>query len=142
MLIHDDIFAWEGFGGPLDLAAGRCRMRIIDLTKGRQQKVAHIKPILVVVSDLPDQVGVNKKMSVRSCASHVATRVTEAFNIDYHRMVYVEYYPASTYGDENQHHIPAKFDAVDFVWNNAKALHPKWRSLEAPLVDMVVKFIH
>ena len=35
MLIYDDIFAWEGWGGELRLASGECRLRIIDLKKGK-----------------------------------------------------------------------------------------------------------
>lgn len=141
MLVHDGIFEWEGFGGMLDLAAGSCRLRIIDLTKSSQKNVAPIKPMVVVVSDLPGQEGGLKKVSVRSCASHIATRVTEEFNIVPQRMVYVEYYPASTYGDQNQHQIPEKYDAVDFVWHEGKAMHPKWRSLEDPLVAAIAGLI-
>lgn len=141
MLIHDGVFEWEGFGGALELAAGSCRLRIIDLTKNDQKKVAHLKPMVVVVSDLPDQTGAFKKMSVRSCASHIATRVAAEFNINPQRMIFVEYYPASTYGDQNQHNIPAKFDAVDFVWHEDKALHPKWRSLEDSLVGIIAALI-
>lgn len=141
MIIHDDIFSWEGFGGALDLAAGRCRLRIIDLAKGGRNKVTHLKPMVVVVSDLPNETTHFKKVSVRSCASHIATRVTIEFNIALQRMVYVEYYPASTYGDRNQHHIPAKFDTVEFVWAEDKALHPKWRALEEPLVSVLTELI-
>ncbi len=141
MLIHDDIFAWEGFGGLLDLAAGECRLRIIDLTRGSKQNLAHIKPIMVVVSDLPQEDVDMKRVSVRSCASHIATRVAAEFRIHPQRMVFVEYYPASTYGAQNEHHIPAKFDAVDFVWHEDKAMHPKWRALEAPLVDTIAEFV-
>lgn len=141
MIIHDDLFAWVGFGGALDLAAGQCRLRIIDLAKSGQKNVAHMKPIVVVVSDLSSETVHLKEVSVRSCASHVATRVTTEFNIPPQRMVYVEYYPASTYGDQNQHHIPAKFDAVEFVWTEGKALHPSWRTLEEPLSTILAELI-
>ncbi len=142
MLIHDDIFSWKGFGGMLDLAAGKCRLRIFDLTQGPQQKVAHIKPMVVVVSDLPSEPADLKRVSVRSCSSHIATRVAAEFNIPYQRMVFVEYYPASTYGEHNEHHIPAKFDAVEFVWHDDRAMHPKWRALESPLVAILEPLIH
>ncbi len=141
MLIHDGIFSWEGFGGLYQLAAGRCRLRIFDLTKENSQNVAHIKPIIVVVSDLPDQRPTLKKVSVRSCASHVATKVAGRFNIDPQRMVYVEYAPRSTYGDRQQHVIPAKYDAVDFEWHDDKAMHPKWRPLLPPMLDTVTELI-
>lgn len=141
MLIHDDIFSWEGFGGLLELASGKCRLRIIDLTKTDKTNVKYIKPIVVVVSDLPEDEAHFRSMSVRSCTSHIATCVVREFAIDPQRMVYVEYYPPSTYGDKQQHHILAKFDVVDFVWHGNKALHPKWRMLSSPLLDVVTDLI-
>lgn len=141
MRIYDGEFSWEGFGGVYQLAAGQCRLRIFDLKKSTNSKVALMKPIIVVVSDPPGNASEGKKMSVRSCAGHIATRVTETFHIDHQRMVYVEYYPQSVYGDQNQHTIPAKFDAVDFVWHDGKALHPKWRPLGQPLEETVAALI-
>jgi hypothetical protein len=141
MRIHDGIFSWEGFGGVFQLAAGRCQLWIFDLSLGPDSNVALMKPYLVVVSDLPGKGSQNRKMSVRSCAGHVATQVTEKFHIDHHRMVYVEYYPPSVYGDRNQHTIPAKYEAADFVWHDGKALHPKWRPLEAPLQKILMELI-
>lgn len=141
MLIHDDILTWKGFGGLLDLASGRCRLRIFDLNQSNAGKVTHMKPMVVVASDLPDERPAFKKVSVRSCNSHIATCVVEQFHIEPHRMIFVEYYPASTYGDRNQHHIPAKYVAVDFVWYSDKALHPKWRTLESHLVELISPFI-
>jgi hypothetical protein len=143
MLIHDDIFAWDGFGGILDLASGQCRLRIFDLNRSKDKPVMHIKPIVIVVADLPDHENRSDNyMSVRSCTSHIATCVVRDFNIDPHRMVYLEYYPPSTYGDKHQHHIPEKFDAVDFVWHGLKAMHPKWRVLRPPLLDVVSELMH
>lgn len=141
MLIHDDIYAWKGFGGAFDLASGRCRLRIFDLTKGESGNVKLIKPMVVVVSDLPDQETGLKQVSVRSCTSHIATCVVRDFGLDFNRMVYLEYQPATTYGDKNQRRIPAKFDVVDFEWHDEKAMHPKWRKLTSPLLDTVADLI-
>lgn len=137
MLIHDDIFSWQGFGGLLELAAGRCRLRIFDLNKSKRQKITHLKRFVVVASDLPDAKMAFKNVSVRSCNSHIATQVVKKFRIDPNRMIFVEYYPESTYGDRKQFHIPAKFFAVDFIWHGNKALHPKWRPLESNVVDLI-----
>ena len=146
MLIHDDVYAWKGFGGLLELAAGQCRLRIFDLGRTAmprqvQEKVMPIKSIVVVVSDLPGHHTHMKNVSVRSCTSHIATCVVRDFNIQPQRMLYAEYYPASTYGDRNQHHIPARLDGVDFQWHGHKALHPKWRALQPPLFDEVMALI-
>jgi len=141
MLIHDDTFAWKGFGGVYQLAAGQCRLRIFDLSKTEHGKVAHLKPIVVVVSDLPDSKAQFRQISVRSCASHIATSVAAQFNINPHRMTYVEYYAPSTYGDRNQHEIAAKYDAVDFSWFEDKALHPKWRPLDSALRELVADML-
>ena len=134
MLIHDDIFSWEGFGGKLRLGSGKCRLRVFDLSKREKKGLSHLKPIIVVVSDIPES-----RMSVRSCAGHIATSVTQAFHIDPHRMVFVEYYPSVTYGQKNDHHIAERYDVVEFVWHDDKAMHPKWRALKPPLLDVVKK---
>jgi hypothetical protein len=85
-----------------------------------------------VVSDIPAS-----NMSVKSCTSHIATTVTQKFAIDPHRMLFLEYYPPVTYGAKNERHIPERYDVVDFVWHGDKAMHPKWRSLNPPLLDVV-----
>lgn len=132
MLIHDDIYSWEGFGGKLRLGSGSCRLRIYDLKKGYTQGLAHLRPFIVVVSDIPDC-----KMSVKSCAGHIATCVTKDFSIDPHRMFWVEYYPEKTYGKENVHIIPERFESVDFVWHEEKAIHPKWTPLNPAMLSLV-----
>jgi hypothetical protein len=141
MLIHDDIYSWEGFGGMLALASGRCRLRIFDLAETEGGKVMQIKPMVVVVSDLPENSTSFKKLSVRSCTGHIATGVSRDFNIDPHRMLYLEYQPASAYGIQNQHRIDAKLDVVDLQWHAGKALHPQWRPLNPPLRDVVLDLI-
>lgn len=132
MLIYDDTFAWEGFGGKLRLGSGKCRLRIFDLKKDARKGLAHLRPFIVVASDIPES-----RMSVRSCVSHLATRVAEVFGIDPSRMLFVEYYPASTYGPAGENIIPEHFDAVEFVWHGDKAMHAKWRPLQPPLLETV-----
>jgi len=132
MLIYNDIFTWEGFGGTLRLGSGKCRLRIFDLRKGEADSLTYLKPFLIIVSDLADS-----KMSVRSCAGHIATRVTHTFRINPHRMVFIEYYPPQTYGEKHQHLIPERFEIVEFSWHQDKAMHPTWRPLTPPLLDVV-----
>jgi hypothetical protein len=52
-------------------------------------------------------------------------------------MLFVEYYPRTHYGRHKEHTIPERFDIVDMVWMDNKALHPKWRPLEGPLRETV-----
>lgn len=132
MLIHDDIFDWEGFGGQLRLGSGRCRLRIYQLGKTGSSDLAYLRPFIVVVSDIPES-----RMTVKSCVSHIATSVAKAFNIRSNRMVLVEFYPRKTYGSQNEHVIPERFEAVDFTWIGDKAMHAKWRDLEQPLLGIV-----
>jgi hypothetical protein len=33
--------------------------------------------------------------------------------------------------------IPEKFDAVEFIWHEGKAIQPKWRTLKPPLLDEI-----
>ncbi|MBW1776817.1 MAG: hypothetical protein JRI76_05065 [Deltaproteobacteria bacterium] len=133
--IYDDIFSWEGWGGMLRLASGRCRLRIFDLSQdpGRPG-LTHLKPIIVLVTDVPES-----RMSVRSCAGHIATQVTQKFNIQPQRMVYVEHYPAVHYGTHDERFIPERYDGVEFVWMEGKAIRPAWRPLTPPLLDVVKK---
>ena len=137
MLIHDDLFVWEGFGGPLRLAHGKCRLRIYDLNQGDSKGLAHLKPIIVMVSDVP-----GSAMSVRSCISHVATQVTKQFGLSRQRANFIEHYPSRTYGQDNQHTIPERFEAAEFVWHEDKALHPSWKDVDPPLLDTLKNLIH
>ena len=132
MLIHDDIFFWSGWGGRLGLGSGKCRLRIYDLKKSNTKGLTHLRPIIAVVSDIAES-----NVSVRSCTSHIATLVAKEFNIDPHRMLWIEHYPENKYGVEDVHVIPEKFDAVEFTWHRDKAIQPKWRTLKPPLLDEI-----
>ena len=135
MMIFDDIFTWEGWGGELRLANGRCRLRIFDLKQSEQKKIAHLRPMVVIVSDVPKK-NIND-MSVRSCAGHIATSIVHRFDIDPNRMLYVEFYPEVTYGTHNEYRIAEKFEVVDFTWKEEKALNPRWRILNPPMLGIV-----
>ena len=136
MLIYDDIYSWEGFGGKLRLASGKCRLRIFDLKKGDQKGLAHLRPIIIIASDVADS-----QMSVRSCCGHIATGVARDFNFKPDRMLFVEYYPRTVYGEQQNHVIAEKYDAVDFSWHEGKAIEPKWRALKPPLLDVVRELV-
>ncbi|MBC2710899.1 MAG: hypothetical protein HGJ94_07860 [Desulfosarcina sp.] len=138
MKIFDDVLYWDGYGGKFNLAAGRCRLRLFDLSKGDTKGVPQLKPIIAVVSDLPgDKRHTLKKVSVRACIGHVATTIAHRFKIDHNRMVMVEYYPRETYGQQSEKAIPEKYDVVDLKWHGNKALFPSWRPLKPPLLDTV-----
>lgn len=131
MLIVDSIYNWEGWGGKLQLANGKCRLRIFDCRKSGEP-VTILRPFVVVVSDVPDS-----KMSVRSCAGHIATKVTNEFRISPNRMIWVEYYPAVFYGRKNEYKIDEQYILVDFTWKEGRALHPKWRPMNRSLLETV-----
>ena len=137
MLIHDDVFAWEGFGGPLRLGSGKCRLRIFNLGKTGPDGLAFMRPYIVVATDIPES-----RMSVKSCVSHIATSVANAFNIRPNRMAFVEFYPRTTYGSNDEKVIPERFVAVEFNWLGDKAMHPKWRDLQSPLLEILRKLMH
>lgn len=135
MLIYDDVFKWDGWGGVFKLASGKCRLRIYDFNRNRPKNLTLLKPIIVVVSDLLEDDSAMKHISIRSCAGHLATCVTQEFGIDPDRMIFVEHYPRQTYGRQHEHIIEERFDAVDFRWHSGKALHPKWRPLQETLTQ-------
>ena len=132
MIIYDDIFSWEGWGGLLKLASGRCHLKIFDLTKGSDSTVAVLRNIVVVASDIP-----GSKMTIKSCSGHIATKITEKFNIDPSRMLFVEYYPDVVYGNQNQYVIPEKYESIEFEWHGERAINPKSRLLKPPMLDVV-----
>ena len=136
MLIFDDIYSWEGFGGKLRLASGKCRLQIFDLEKGEKKGVAHIRPVIIVASDVADS-----RMSVRSCCGHIATGVARDFNIKPDRMMFIEYYPRSVYGEQRDQVIDEKYDLVDFNWRGEQAIQPKWRPLKPPMLDVVKELV-
>ena len=116
----------------MKLGSGMCRLRIFDLRKESRKGLAHIRPIIVVVTDIE-----NTKLSVKSCSGHIATCVSRDFNIDPHRMLWVEYYPEKTYGVGGTHIIPEKFESVEFEWQSDNAINPKWRILTPPMSDVI-----
>ena len=136
MLIYDDIYAWEGWGGRLRLASGKCRLRIFDLKKSNTRGLAHLKPIIVIVSDVA-----GSPMSVRSCSGHIATSITREFNFNPQRMLFIEYYPQTVYGQHRQHTIEEKYDLVEFDWHRNKAIEPNWRTLKPPMLDMILELV-
>ncbi len=135
MLMHDAIYYWEGWGGKLKLAHGKCRLRIFNRAKSGEP-VTILRPFVVVVSDVEDS-----KMSIRSCAGHIATKVTEEFKINPNRMMWVEYYPAVHYGRRSEYKIAAQYILVDFTWKDGRAVHPRWRPLNPPLLDTVINLM-
>ena len=136
MLIYDDIYSWEGWGGKLRLASGKCRLRIFDLKQRDSLGLAHLKSMIVIVSDIAES-----PMSVRSCCGHIATSIAREFNFNPNRMLFIEYYPQTVYGQNRQHTIAEKYDLVEFNWRQGKAIEPKWRTLKPPLLDMVVSLV-
>ena len=136
MLIYDEIYSWEGFGGILRLASGKCRLRIFDLKRGDSQGLAHLRPIIIIASDVA-----GSRMSVRSCCGHIATGVAGEFNIKPDRMMFIEYYPPTVYGEQQNHVIAEKYDLVDFKWHGDKAIQPKWRALKPPMLEVVRELV-
>ena len=136
MLIHDGIYSWEGFGGRLKLSSGSCRLRLYDLSRAPAGGMAYLRPFIAIVSDVPES-----RMSVRSCAGHVVTSVARYFQIDPQRMLYIEYYPESIYGERGERRIPEKYDVVDFNWTVGGAIQPRWRTLQPPLLEVIRKMV-
>lgn len=132
MLVYEGIYRWEGFGGRLRLPRGCCRLRIYDLARRAPEAVALLRPLLVLVADVPES-----PLSVRSCAGHLATSIARDFAIAPARMLYVEHVPESRYGREGERVIPEEFVAVDFTWTEGGAMHPRWRTLRGPLLEVI-----
>jgi hypothetical protein len=136
MIIYNDIFSWEGLSRKFGLAVGKIRLRIFDLNAGGPGDVLYLRPIIVVVSDVPGE-----KVSVKGWAGPLASYITRAFSINYQRMIWVEYYPAVEYGQRKIKHIQEKFEVVEFTWDGGQAVQPRWRNLTPPLLDRVRELV-
>lgn len=136
MLIYDGIYSWEGFGGILRLASGKCHLQIFDLKENKRTGLAHLRPIIAIATDVAES-----RMSVRSCSGHIATSVARKFDIKPDRMMFIEYYPRKVYGERGDHVIEEKYDVVDFNWHGDKAIQPKWRALKPPMLDVVKELV-
>lgn len=141
MFIFDGIYTWEGWGGKLKLASGKCRMWIVDLNRLDDSRILHMKPFLVVVSDLPREGMSKREVTVRSACGHIATRLVDDYGIDPSRMLFVEYFPERTYGKNPPKTIPAVLDAVEFRWQERLALDPKRHPIEEPLRGLIRSLI-
>lgn len=140
MLIYDDIYSWDGWGGKLKLASGRCHMKIYDLRQREQTGVALLKPFVVVVSDLPFEKQGPNQMTVKSCAGHIATRVVREFKIDPHRMVWVEHYRL-TPEDKGVAYARERFEEAEFTWTDSGAISPRWKPLNPALEKQLRRWL-
>ncbi|MDJ0781293.1 MAG: hypothetical protein QNJ22_04940 [Desulfosarcinaceae bacterium] len=136
-VVFNDIFAWDGWGGRFNLAAGKCRLCLFDLSGTDDSSLTLLKPFIAIATDLRADGSNLKKVTVRACCTHIATTLARRFAIEPARMLFVEYYPRTHYGRQQEHTIPERYDIVDMVWQDEKALHPKWRPLEGPLLETV-----
>ncbi|MFZ7125010.1 MAG: hypothetical protein ACOWWM_02505 [Desulfobacterales bacterium] len=143
MILYNGIYRWEGWGGVLKLASGRCRMWIFDLNRMRHKDdtVIHLRPFLVVVADLPKEGMSKREVTIRSACGHIATRIIEAYGVDPGKLLFVEYFPETEYGKKPAKVIPAVLDAVDFTWKNRLALEPRRRPLASPLREKVLELV-
>jgi hypothetical protein len=141
MILYDDIYSWKGWGGKLKLGSGQCRLRIYDLRKGDEKGVAHLKPIIVVISDLPDETDwAPTKMTVKSCASHIASNVVKEFDIDPHRMMWIEHYPEPA--EKNTiRYSRERFDLAEFTWHGRDAVKASWNPLPKEMVELVKRLL-
>ena len=114
------------------LASGSCWLSLFDLKKQNNAGLAHIRPIVAILSDVPEG-----SMSIKSCAGHIATQLSKAFQFNPHRMLYLEYYPETEYGKVKKNIIPERYEVVTFSWHGDKAIEPRWRILRPPMLDMV-----
>lgn len=138
MLIHDDVFQWDGWGGQLKLCSGQCRLRIFNLKGHNTDGLTPFKPYVVVTSELAGENNPRSWVTMRSMAGHIASRVCEQWKIDPQRMVYVEYYPGSVYGKENEHRVPQRLESAAFEWHETGAMNAVWQPLKAPLLDWLI----
>jgi hypothetical protein len=141
MILYDKVYSWKGWGGKLKLGSGECRLRIYDMRRGKEKSVAHLKPIIVIISDLPDETDYSpSRMTVKSCASHIASSVVKEFGIDPSRMMWIEYYPESS-EKEKLRYSKERFDLAEFTWYGRNATKALWNPLPEEMVTMAKRLM-
>lgn len=136
-IIYDGIHEWQGWGGALRLGSGKCRLRLLTLKGNTAKGLIPLKSTVAIVSDLPES-----RLSVRACPAHIVASIAEKFHIDVRRIMYVEYYPGSSYGRPHQEHtLPARFDVAEFIWHKNNTPQVKWHSLKADVLEVVKKYV-
>jgi hypothetical protein len=141
MLIHDDVFEWDGWGGQLNLCSGQCRLRIFNLKDQKDNGLTPLKPYMVLTSELAGKKNPRSWVTMRSMAGHIATLICEKWNIDPQRMVYIEYYPGTSYGSEEEHHVSERMESAIFEWHENRAMNPVWHPLKSPLLEWLKEAI-
>ena len=136
MIIYNDEYRWEGWGGKLRLGHGKCRLCIFDLRHAADRSIVRLKPYLVVAADIP-----GSPTNIRNYGGHIATGVVEKFKIPPNRMIWVEYYPEQRFGANKEKVIPERFDETEFHWMDKKAIQPKWKPLKEPLLSQLKTLI-
>jgi hypothetical protein len=137
MIVFNDYYTWEGLSKKFGLAVGKIRLRIFDLSADGESGVLYMRPVIVVVSDVPGE-----KISVKGWAGPLASHITREFDINCRRMMWVEYYPPVAYGQREIRHIQERFETVDFTWEAGHAVRPRWRDLNPPLIDRLRELVH
>ncbi len=56
-------------------------------------------------------------------------------------MPWVESYPEKRYGVGGTHVISERFESVDFTWRDGCAIQPKWRQLNATMLEVVIELM-
>lgn len=135
-IIYDGIHEWEGWGGIFRLGGGKCHLRLLKLKSDAAKGLIFLKSTMAIVSDLPET-----RLSVRSCAAHIAASIAEKHNIDIRRFMYVEYYPESNFGLRQDRKIPARFDVAEFTWHPQNAPQITWHPLKPDLLEIVKKYV-
>lgn len=135
-IIYDGIHKWDGWGGTFRLGSGKCRLRLLNLKSDTAKGLIFLKPMIAVVSDVPES-----RLSVRSCTAHIAASIAEKFNIDVRRFMYVEYYPESNYGPQKERRQPARYDVAEFTWHTESAPEVKWHPLKEDLLELIETYM-
>ncbi|MEE4357935.1 MAG: hypothetical protein V2I97_15815 [Desulfococcaceae bacterium] len=141
MLIYDDIYTWDGWGGKFKLAGGRCGLRLFDLKKRSPEGIAHLKRYIAVVRDIPFEKQGPNQMSIKSCAGHIATGVVRDFQIDPTRMIWIEHYPEDPENHRLRYPQKERFEEVEFEWKEKGALRVQSRKPSPAVTELVKQLI-
>ncbi len=137
MKLYQGIFQWEGWGGVLKLASGKCQLTLYDLSSSEPRHIIPMETAIAVVSDIDEPRRQGQWVSIRSCAAHIATQVVEKFDLKPQRLLWIEYTPEKAYGPCKEKVIPESYSAVKFEWRQKAAFNPVRKPLDGDRIRLI-----
>lgn len=130
-IIFDDRYEWSGKKtgrrNPVNWWGGACHLKILDLAAGKSG-VPMIKPIVIIIKDT------SEGSSSKICAPELVKYVCRDFQLDIHKLLWIEYNPVPEPGFE-----VARFQPVAEI-SDETLYTVNWRPIRPNELEMIKPF--